>query len=240
MLVRNRPSFITGLILSFSFALVLALIFTPLFGDGQNGLQYADDMFNRLSKGSSYFIPKVAKGAEGVAGKSFRLELSFKSAAETEQAAAMFATAGLSVERGVDKIRLDGDLGQMLTAALQDAEDGYRNNEEALKQRYGLPARTVLTTWWQMLGRLDKALKLEKRVAEAKAVVDVMKKAIEPAHNYFGIEAERVANMMGEMVGLLAFYVLYTVWWGYAILKLLEGFGLVLKSHSPPAAEKKT
>lgn len=238
MLIRNRPSFITGLILSLSFACVLALIFTPLFGNGWNGLQYADDMFNRLSKGSSYFIPKVAKNVEGMVGKSFKLELSPKSAAEAECAAALFATAGLTVERTGDKIQLGGDLGPMLTAALQDAEDGYRNNEEALKQRYDLPARTVLATWWQMLNRLDKSLKQEKRALEAKAVVEVMKKGIEPAHNYLGIKAERVANMMTEMIGLLVFYVLYTVWWGYAILKLLEGFGLILKSHSTPAEKK--
>lgn len=37
--------------------------------------------------------------------------------------------------------------------------------------------------------------------------------------------------MVTEMLGLLVFYVIYTVWWGYAILKLLEGLGLVLRSH---------
>jgi len=41
-----------------TFAGVLALIFSPIFGDGRNGLVYADDMFNKLSKGSSYFIPR--------------------------------------------------------------------------------------------------------------------------------------------------------------------------------------
>ena len=47
-----------------TFAGVLALIFSPVFGDGKNGLVYADDMFNKLSKGSSYFIPKVMKSNE--------------------------------------------------------------------------------------------------------------------------------------------------------------------------------
>lgn len=231
MLIRNRPSFITGLILTLSFAFVLALIFMPVFGEGRNGLELADDMFNRLSKGSSYFLPKISKHAEAMAGKTFRLELPAKALKDAQTAQTMYAVAGLEVSSSGENLQLGGDLGRLLTVVLQDAEDGFRNDEAALQQRYELPARAVLANWWQMMNRLDKSLKLEKRVPEAKAVVEVMKKGVEPAHNYFGIEAEKVANMVPEMLGLLMFYVLYTVWWGYAILKLLEGLGLVLRSH---------
>lgn len=231
MLIRNRPSFITGMILTLSFTCVLLLIFAPVFGAGRNGLQYADDMFNRLSKGSSYFLPRIAKHADAMAGKAFQVELPFKAAAEAEGAAAMYAVAGLKAEVAAQAVRIEGDIGQLLSAVLKDAETGFQNDEEALLQRYGLPARTVLANWWQLTSRLDKSLKLEKRVPEAKAVVEVMKKGIEPAHNYFGIEAEKVADMIPEMLGLLIFYVVYTVWWGYAILKIMEGLGLVLKSH---------
>jgi hypothetical protein len=231
MLIRNRPSFITGMILTISFACVLLLIFAPVFGDGRNGLQYADDMFNRLSKGSSYFLPKITQHAEAMAGRTFKLELSLKSAPEAETAAAQYAAAGLAATADGQVIQLGGDLGKMLTVVLQDAEAGFRNDEEALQQRYGQPARDVLANWWKMMSRLDKSLKLEKRVPEAKAVTEVMKKGIEPAHNYFGIEAEEVSNMGSEMLGLLVFYVLYTAWWGYAILKIMEGLGLILRGH---------
>lgn len=231
MLIRNRHSLMIGMILTLSFACVLALIFSPVFGNGRNGLQYADDMFNRLSKGSSYFLPKIAKHAEAMAGKAFELELSFKSAPEAEAAAAQYAVAGLNAAVSGQVVRLGGDLGKLLTVVLQDAEAGFQNDEAALQQRYGQPARAVLANWWTLMSRLDKSLKLEKRIPEAKAVVEVMKKGIEPAHNYFGIEAENVSNMIPEMLGLLVFYVLYTVWWGYAILKIMEGLGLVLKSH---------
>ncbi len=231
MLIRNRPSFITGLILSLSFAFVLALIFAPVFGEGRNGLQFADDMFNRLSKGSSYFLPKISKYADAMAGKTFKLELPAKALKDAQTAQAMYAAAGIEVASSGENLQLGGDLGKLLAVVLQDAEDGFRNDEAALNQRYELPARVVLANWWQMLNRLDKSLKFEKRIPEAKAVVEVMKKGVEPAHNYFGIEAEKVSNMVSEMLGLLMFYVLYTVWWGYAILKLLEGLGLVLRSH---------
>lgn len=231
MLIRNRPAFFTGMILTVSFSCVLLVLFLPLFGQGRNGLEYADDMFNRLSKGSSYFLPKVAKYAEATAGKPFRIELSFQSGETAVTAAAQYRAAGLSVETVGRNLRLGGDLGSMLDAVLSDAEAGYRNQDEVLRQRYGLPGRTVLANWWHLMDRLDKSLKLEQRLPEAKAVAEVMKKGVEPAHNYFGIEAEKVADMIPEMLGLLAFYVVYTVWWGYAILKLMEGMGLVLRSR---------
>ena len=34
---------------------------------------------------------------------------------------------------------------------------------------------------------------------------------------------------MGVMVGLLLFYVLYTVWYGFAIFELFDGVGLTMK-----------
>lgn len=231
MLIRNRAPFFSGLILTISFACVLLLIFAPVFGDGRNGLQYADDMFNRLSKGSSYFLPKIENHAEAMAGKSFKLELSLQSAAEAEAAAAQYAAAGLEATASGQAVQLGGDIGKMLATVLQDAKAGFRNDEAALQQRYGQTARAVLSNWWKMMSRLDKSLKLEKRVAEAKAVTEVMKKGIEPAHNYLGIEAESVSDMIPEMLGLLVFYLIYTIWWGYAILKLMEGLGLQLRSH---------
>jgi hypothetical protein len=60
-----------GIILAITFWCVLFLIFSPLFGQGRNGLQFADEMFNTLAKGSSYFIPKVAKSNEKFMGRMF-------------------------------------------------------------------------------------------------------------------------------------------------------------------------
>jgi hypothetical protein len=38
-----------------------------------------------------------------------------------------------------------------------------------------------------------------------------------------------VVDRAGLMIFLLAFYVFYTMWWGYAIFYLFEGFGLTMK-----------
>ncbi len=236
MLIVNRRAFALGCLLGISFFGVLALIFAPLFGGGMNGLQYADDMFNRLSKGSSYFIPKVARASADLVGTPVNLDLQLASAPEAERAAALLAAGGVAVERSGAGLSVGGDLGGMLELALRDAEAGYRNDDATLQQRYGLPAQAVLGTWWQLLRQMDKVLKQQRLLLEAKAVHEVMKKAIEPAHNYFGIEALRVSQMAGTMTALLVFYVIYTMWWGYAIFYLFEGFGLVMKKK--PAAKQ--
>ncbi len=69
-----------GILLAISFWVVLFLMFSPIFpktaaGQPQNGLQWADEMFNELAKGSSYFIPKVAKGNEKFMGKMFAVSI---------------------------------------------------------------------------------------------------------------------------------------------------------------------
>lgn len=73
---------------------------------------------------------------------------------------------------------------------------------------------------------LDKQLKKEGKIEEAKIVSDVMKKAVETAHNFYGIEAQKVTDKAGLMTGLLVFYVIYTMWWGFAIYYMFEGIGL--------------
>ena len=232
MIVLNRSAFLVGTLLTLSFFGVLALIFMPLFGEGRNGLQYADDMFNRLSKGSSYFIPKVTKSSAAQAGKPFAIEIRLADAVQAERIAVVLRPAEVQVERSAAGLKLSGDLGRMLALALRDAEDGYHNDAAAIEARHGLDVREVLATWWQLLQQIDKSLKLELRLDEAKAVHEVMKKAIEPAHNYFGIEAEQVRDLAPEMIGLLVFYVLYTMWWGFAIFYLFEGMGLVMKKKA--------
>jgi hypothetical protein len=235
MLIVDRKAFAIGMLLAASFLGVLALIFTPVFGAGMNGLQYADDMFNRLSKGSSYFIPKVAKSVEAMGGVALnhRLPLSGETAA---RAVAMLEKSAVVVRLDGEQISVRGDLASLLKHILRDAEDGYRNAGVVLSERYALPERKVLATWWQVLKALDKALTHEQRLAEASTVREVMRKAIEPAHNYYGIEAQRVADMAPRMAGLLLFYVAYTIWWGYAIFFLFQGCGLAMTKKSPVAA----
>ena len=46
---------------------VLIIMFLPVF-DGKNGLDYLDDLYNSISKGSAYYIPKVKEQGEKFKG----------------------------------------------------------------------------------------------------------------------------------------------------------------------------
>jgi hypothetical protein len=57
-MIANKKEFYGGLGLLIGFVVVLAVIFSPIF-KGHNGLEYLDNLYNSISKGSAYYIPKV-------------------------------------------------------------------------------------------------------------------------------------------------------------------------------------
>jgi len=56
-----------------------------------------------------------------------------------------------------------------------------------------------------------------------------MKKGVECSYNYYGIDPQQISDRLGIVVFSLVFYVLYTVWYGFAILYLFQGLGLKLE-----------
>jgi hypothetical protein len=234
-----------GIALAISFLITLVLIFFPIFpkapdGTPENGLQWADRMFNRLAKGSSYFIPKVAKSNEEFMGKMFTVSIKLDKPEDkpgdgekrAERASKLFTVnEGAKVEVNGAELKLEGDLGKVLAAALRDSETMYRNEGEKIKALYGTVMKTddekqMFRQWWNVLDKINKKLVQEKKAAEAKIVSDVMKKAVEAAYNFYGITAQKVSEKVGLMVFLLVFYVIYTMWWGFAIFFTFEGIGL--------------
>lgn len=225
--VHSTKHLARGSFLAAGFLAVLLLIFLPLFPGGENGLEFADRMFNRLSKGSSNFIPGLVEQSRAYEGRPFVAEVPAEGL--PAPARGLLEAAGVVVMDSGPKLRLEGDLGRMLAAALEDAAAMYANDGPAVANRYGVDEREALVAWWGLLGRLNKALALEKKVPEAKIVSDVNKKAVEPAYNFYGIEAQSVKEKAGTMSALLVFYVLYTIWWGFAIFFIFEGLGLSMK-----------
>ena len=234
-----------GIALGISFIVVLVLIFSPIFpktteGEPQNGLQWADEMFNSLAKGSSYFIPKVAKSNEKFMGKMFTVSIKLGKPEDkpgdgekrAERASKLFTVnEGARVEVNGAELKIEGDLGKVLTAALRDSETMYRNEGEKIKALYGTVMKTedekqMFRQWWNVLDKVNKQLVIEKKVAEAKIVSDVMKKAVEAAYNFYKVDAVKVKEKAGLMIFLLVFYVVYTMWWGFAIFFTFEGIGL--------------
>ena len=228
MLIRNKKPFGIGAVFAVSFLAVLLMIFSPVFG-GKNGLQFADDSFNRLSKGSSYFIPKVAKNVEEFIGKPFSVEIKLEKPEDAEQTAKLFSTAGVRTEVNAGDIKLEGDLGALLRSVVQDSDAMFNNDGKTVSGRYGYDEKQVMKNWWTALGKIEKKFKKNKEIEEAKIVSEVTKKAVEPGYNFYKIDGEKVADHAGMMSGLLVFYVAYTMWWGYAIFYLFEGIGLTMK-----------
>lgn len=228
MIVKNKKAFTVGAVLALSFFGVLLFIFSPVFGDGKNGLVYSDDMFNKLSKGSSYFIPKLQKGVQGFAGRTFEAAVTLDKPETAALAANLYAAAGAKAMADGTKLSVSGDLGAVLAAVLRDSDDMYRNDGKAVTARYGGKEKDALRAWWTSLTAIDKFLKKNGKIEEAKIISDVYKKAVETAYNYYGIPAEKVADKAVLMTALLVFYVIYTLWWGFAIFYIFDGIGLTM------------
>src|SRR5512143_83193 len=237
MIIKNVKTFNIGALFAITFIGVLIAIFSPLF-QGKNGLEFADNSFNKLAKGSSYFIPKVVKDNEQFMGKPFTVSIRTDKPedkpgdAETRAAniAKVFTTAGAKVDISGSTLKIDGDLGQVLASALQDADAMFKNDGEKIKARYGTDdEKKMFRQWHNALSRINKEFDKEKKIVESKMVNAVVKKAVEPAYNFYQIDANRVSDHAGMLSGLLVFYVFYTMWWGYAIFYMFEGFGLTMK-----------
>jgi hypothetical protein len=105
----------------------------------------------------------------------------------------------------------------------------FRNQDDSLRAKYGIEGREVIYTWWALLKELDKALKKEKRFEDAKFVTTVQAKAVEVAFNFSGIEPQKITEKVGIVIFALVFYVLYTLWFGFSIMYLFEGWGMDLE-----------
>lgn len=228
MLIKNKKPFSVGAVFAISFLGVLLFIFSPSFG-GKNGLMFADESFNKLAKGSSYFIPKVTKSVENFTGKPFSASIKLDDKAEAENTAKLFTTAGAQVEVNEAELKINGDLGTVLASAVRDSDAMYNNNGKTVSDRYGYDEKQAMKNWWAAFSRIEKNMKKEKMIAEAKVVSEVSKKAIEPGYNFYKVEINKVSDHVPMLSGLLIFYVAYTMWWGYAIFYLFEGIGLTMK-----------
>jgi len=204
------------------------LIFQPLF-DGKNGLEFADDLFNKLSKGSSYFIPEVLKGNEKLMGTNFSVNIKLDKPDQGANAVTLLTGNGAQAAVQDTQLTISGDLGKLLGGILRDSEEMYHNDGSKVANRYGFQEMDAMALWWSMLTKMNKEFQKEKKLAESELVMKVLQRAIEPAYNYYGVIPEKVSGKAFTVIGLLVFYVFYTLWWGYAVFYLFDGIGLTMK-----------
>jgi len=219
----------TGMSLLVLFTVVLVAMFMPLFG-GRNALEYLDDLYNSISKGSAYYIPAMREEGNALVGTAISLKLEMDGMQQAEETAKLYLKAGVEAVPSETSLAISGDLGKILENCLDDAELMYNNKGDQIEQKYGYGERHVLYNWWNSLEAMDKELGKKKLFKEAKIVSLVNKKAVETSYNYYGVDPQRITDRLGVVIFSLVFYVVYTLWYGFAIMYLFEGWGLRL-SH---------
>lgn len=227
MLVRHKKTMTIGVLLGLSFIGVLVLIFSPVFGEGKNGLEYSDALFNKLAKGSSYFIPELTESLKEVQGKdNGETTIRMENADAASKAAKILTRADMNVVVKGSELTINGDLAKELGNVLDDSNAMYYNKSSEISQKYGMDEGEVMSIWWGVLKRTAKEFQKTDRVEQADVIQEVMKKGIEPAFNFYDIEPQKVSDKALTVTGLLLFYILYTMWWGYAIFCIFDGLGL--------------
>jgi hypothetical protein len=226
-MIANKKKFFLGLAMMAVFAVVLVIFFSPIF-NGRNGLVYLDDLYNSISKGSAYYIVKLKDDIQPLAGSDVALTLKLKTPEQARQTALLLQKAGARVNQSQNTLEASGDLGQILASCLEDADAMYINDGPKIASKYGYDERRVMYNWWTAAKEMDNDLKKQKKFKAADIVATVGKKAVETAYNYYKIEPLRISDRYGIVIFSLIFYVVYTVWYGFAFMYMFEGWGMQL------------
>lgn len=249
MLITNKSTFVKGLALMVSFCIVFAVIMSSIFkdqnGNPQTGLEFADEFFNKLAKNSSDYFDQVKETAAKQKGKSLSVVATIakpdpkdepdaaraqaKANQEAQDVAKALQTAGAQVDVKDNVLTVKADFGAMLdyTAAKSQFAFGLVGAEADKPENQAL--RKTLKNIWKGYNAMIKPLQKDGKLAEAKALDNVMKKGLEPAYNFYGIVGESVSKNIFLLTFLLSFYVVYTMWYGYGIFYMFDGIGLSMK-----------
>ncbi|MBC8456757.1 MAG: hypothetical protein H8D67_02020 [Deltaproteobacteria bacterium] len=227
-MIEHKKEFYSGFGMIMGFLIVLVIFFSPIF-KGQNGLDYLDNLYNSISKGSAYYIPKVKKESNKFKGNPVSVTLVMADEKKAEQTAQLFKAGGAETIVLGNQLKVMGDLGKILENCLADADAMYKNDGQKVSGKYGYEEKRVLYNWWKALKEMEKDLKKQKKFKEAKIAALVVKKAVESSYNYYNIESQKIGDRWGIVLFSLVFYVVYTLWYGFAIMFMFEGLGMKLE-----------
>ena len=227
-MIAKKGEFYSGAGMLSIFVVILIMIFMPIF-NGHNGLNYLDALYNSISKGSAYYIPSLKEDVQAYTGTQAKLTLTMKDETMARQSSLLFQKGGALVNVNGTTLTVEGDLGKILTVCLDDADLMYHNKGSELTSKYDYGERQVLYNWWAANNATENDLKRQKQFKAAKVVATVNQKAVETAYNYYHIEPQSISDRYGIVIFSLVFYVAYTLWYGFAIMFLFEGWGMRLE-----------
>ncbi len=234
MLIVNKKQFGISIFMIIVFAVVLFLMFSPLFG-GKNAFQASDGLFNSISKASTNHIAELHTVLDKLQHNDATQSLVIPQSVG-DNLVVMLNDAGANASYADNELKVSGDVKVIFKRILADSEAMFNNNGEALSSAYGIKPRVAMYAWWVYTNTSSKAYTLEKRFAAAKVLEEIKTKGVEVGYNYFGVDPTPVSERMGITTFALVFYVAYTLWWGYAIFFLCEGLGLMMVKSSKKEA----
>ncbi len=250
MLIVNKGPFFKGAILMVTFLAVFIVIMSPVFKDQngrpQTGLEFSDDFFNKLSKNSSDYFGQVKALVDKQKGKMIsvnavisvpdpkdepdRAKAQEKANKDAQTIGKVLQGAGAQVEVTNNTMMVKADLGVITTYAYQKAVSVFAvAGSEAVDKPENQADRKLCKDLWKGFGAMMKGLQKDRKVADAKVLDTVMRKGLEPAYNFYGLPGEPVSQNVAMLAGLLIFYVVYTLWYGYSIFFMFEGIGMSMK-----------
>lgn len=221
-----------GIILLAVFAIILVLIFMPIFGGGQNGLAFSDKFFNSLAKGSSNHIADMRKLAQTMVGTPFVAEIKMTDPAQAKETETLYSLAGAQSEVAGPNLKISGDLGQVLLKAVDDADGLFNEQGGKLEAQYHYDPKKVLKNWWYSFNKLAAAMTKQNKFDLAKAIAQVQTRALEPGYNFAGIAPYKVSDKAFLLGIMLVFYVFYTLFYGFGIYELFAGLGLRMEKST--------
>ena len=227
-MIAHKKEFYGGGFMMLIFIVIMVIIFSPVF-NGKNGLQYMDDLYNCISKGSAYVIPQLKEKANKFMGNNLNLTLVMKDNKQAEESVTLLKNAGAVVDISGSELKVAGDFGKILISALEDADLMYANEGLKVSSKYSYDERQVIYNWWSLFKAMDKDLKKQKKFEESKGISEMSKKGLELSYNYYKVEPQKVSDRWGILAFSLIFYVAYTLWYGFSIMFMFEGWGMKLE-----------
>jgi hypothetical protein len=224
--VRNKRKFCLGLGGLILFSVILGLWLRP-WATHRSGLEWADHRFNRLAKGSTYFIPGAFELARKFEGTTVDFGVHSRWPGTDELMARVIQANGFAASLLEDgRVRVRGDLGRLGLAASADADLLFKGCEGRLKEKYGVEGKEAIYYWWATFDGLTRRYIQENRTPEADFTRLMTGQVLEPAYNFAGIEAGSYGESFGSVLFLLGSYLLYTLLYGFSILYVFEGLGI--------------
>eukprot|EP01022_Parablepharisma_sp_SALTPOND_P015745 TRINITY_DN2253_c0_g4_i2.p1 TRINITY_DN2253_c0_g4~~TRINITY_DN2253_c0_g4_i2.p1 ORF type:complete len:1126 (-),score=266.00 TRINITY_DN2253_c0_g4_i2:3669-7046(-) len=235
MFIKNKKKFTFGLFMTIGFFIILGIMFSPLFG-GTNAFHAADGLFNSISKASASHFEQVHSSLAGFERKSADQELQL-SEAVGQNVATIINAAGQEATYVDGTLTVRGEINPLLDRMLSDSEAMFANNGEVLENAYGIAPKAAMYAWWMYANTASKKFMLSKRFDTSKIIDEVKTKAVEVSYNYYGVDPTPATERIAILTFALVFYVIYTIWWGFAIFELFAGLGLTMTKASKKEAQ---